>query len=103
MKLIEKLSEYIEEEIEDANKYVDCALKWKEDNPMLAKSFYDLSVQELNHMSILHEEVVKAINDYKQANGDPPEKMQSVYDYLHERHTKDANNVRLKQMQFKNA
>lgn len=67
MKLIEKLSEYIEEEIEDANKYVDCALKWKEDNPMLAKSFYDLSVQELNHMSILHEEVVKAINDYKQA------------------------------------
>lgn len=103
MKLIENLSERIEEEMEDAEMYIDCALKWKEDNPMLAKTFSDLSNDEMKHMAMLHDEVVRAINEYKQTNGEPPEKMKAIYDYLHEKHTDNANRIKLKQMQYKNA
>jgi len=102
MKIIEKLSDYIEEEIEDSEKYVDCALKYKEDNPMLAKVFYDLSMGEMGHVTALHDEVVRAINEYRNTNGEPPADMKARYDYLHERHVDDANYVKLKQMQYKN-
>jgi len=103
MKLIEKLSEYIEEEIESADGYINCALKYKEDNPMLAKMFYDLSVTELGtHVTALHDEVVRAITEYRNQHGDVPQDMQAVYDYLHERHIDDANKIKLKQMQYKN-
>ena len=102
MKLIEKLSEYIEEELEDAEKYATCALKYKEDNPMLAKVFYDLSNTELNsHMVALHDEVVRAINDYKNTTGEPPEAMKAVYDYLHEKHIEKANKIKMMHMQYK--
>lgn len=52
MKLIEKLSEMIDEEIEDAGKYAKCALKYKEENPALSKTFYDLSTDEMRHMTL---------------------------------------------------
>ena len=50
MKLIQCLSELIEEEISDAEKYVDLASKWKEDYPDTADLFYELSVEEMGHM-----------------------------------------------------
>ena len=39
MKLIEKLSAMVDEEIEDATKYAKCAVKYKDDRPALAKRF----------------------------------------------------------------
>lgn len=39
MKLIEKLSAMVDEEIEDATKYAKCAVKYKDDRPALAKTF----------------------------------------------------------------
>lgn len=43
MKLIEKLSAMVDEEIEDAMKYAKCALEYKDECPALAKTFYELS------------------------------------------------------------
>lgn len=84
MKLIEKLSEMIDEEIEDAGKYAKCALKYKEENPALSKTFYDLSTDEMRHMTLLHDEVARIIAQYRKENGEPPTAMLAVYDYLHE-------------------
>ena len=43
MKIIRCLSELIEEELEDAGKYIDLASKWKEDEPQIAALFADLA------------------------------------------------------------
>lgn len=101
MTIIAKLSDFIEEELNDADKYARCALNYKEENPNLATVFNRLSLEEMNHMNLLHEQVVALIIEYKKAHGDPPEKMQGIYDYLHKKHMERANEIKILQGLFK--
>mgnify|MGYP004717518925 FL=1 len=103
MKLIEKLSAMVDEEIEDAKKYAKCALKYKDERPALAKTFFDLSGEEMRHMSMLHAEVEAVIQKYRQEHGEPPEKMQAIYDYLHEKQIERAADVRRLQDMYRGA
>lgn len=96
MKIIEKLSGMIEEEIRDAEKYVRCALEYKDDKEMrdVAEMFYRLATEEMGHMSMLHNQIVALIDTYRKANGDPPEHMMMLYDILHRKHIDDAATVK---------
>ena len=100
MKEIKKISEQIDAELEDAEKYLKCAYKHKEDNAILAEMYYNLSVAEMDHVTILHDAGVKLINDYSSRN-DIPEGMQAVYNYLHDRHVKWARKIKARQDEFK--
>ena len=102
MTIIKKLCRMIDEELEVACTYAKCALKYKEDYPSLSKTFYELSGDEMEHVSALHGEVTKLIESYRRENGEPPESMQAVYDYLHEQQIEKANKVRMYQDQYKN-
>lgn len=93
MKLIQKLCEMIDEEIGDADKYAKLALKYKEERPTLAKTFYDLSTDELRHMKLLHDQVVTVIEEYREEKGEPPASMLAVYEYLHEKQIERSNTV----------
>ena len=101
MKIIKKLSEMIQEEIADAKRYARCALNHKDDYPALADTFYRLSGEEMNHMNLLHEQVVDIIDRYRKEHGDPPEAMQAVYDYLHEKQIEEAAEVKTLRAMYK--
>ena len=101
MKIIKCLSEYIEEEIADAKKYIVKANMVKIEQPQLAELLYQLSVEEMNHMTRLHNEVEKIILDYRKENGEPPVAMQAVYDYMHERAIEKAKEVKIMQGMFR--
>lgn len=97
MKIIEALSKDIEEEISDAGKYIKCALKIKEEYPKIADLMYKLSLQEMEHMTMLHEAVTGLITNYRSEKGEPPEGMKALYNYLHEQQIKNATEVKVMQ------
>ena len=101
MKKIEELSEDIEDELDDACKYIDKAIRYKESDKISADMYYQLSVEEIGHMDRLHKRVVDVIMEYRKANGDPPPEMQWRYDYLHQKHIERATNIKIKQTLYK--
>ena len=101
MEIIRELSEYISEEIEDADKYADRALQYKDTHPGLADTYYRLSSEEMNHMAILHEQAAKIIEQYRRDKGEPPAPMMAVYDYLHKKQIEHAAAVKAKQSMYK--
>ena len=101
MKIIEKICDKIEDELEDAESYVHCALQYKEEFPALADTFYQLSLEEMKHMSLLHDHVVKMIADYRKEKGEPPEGMMALYNYLHGKFIDAAASIKTMQAMYK--
>lgn len=102
MKIIEELSDYMNEELDDAEKYVKKALdvkdKWKD----MANMFFTLSSEELNHMNRLHNEATKLIDEYRKRDGDPPATMLAIYEYIHKKLIDKAGKVKALQALYQN-
>ena len=94
MKIIEKLSDMINKEIECAEKYARCALEYKEEYPQIAETFYRISNEKMGHMTLLHTQVVAIIDNYRKTKGEPPEAMQTLYNILHKRNIEQAAAVK---------
>ena len=93
MVVIERTSGKIDEELHDACEYAKMALEYKDQYRSLSDTFFVLSTEEMRHQSMLHNEVVKLIEEYRRTNGEPPEKMLAVYDYLHKKAIEKAERV----------
>ena len=101
MTIIKCLSELIEEELQDAEKYIDLAVKWKNEQPGAADLFHDLSVAEMGHVDMLHSKVAELIEEYRVENGEPPKEMMVLYDFLHEKHIGKATFIKVKQGMYR--
>ena len=101
MKIIKKLTEMIEEEIDGAEQYAEYALRYKEEFPGLADVFYEISGQEMTHVNKLHDEVVKVIKKYREKHGDPPVEMQAIYDWEHTKQIERTKEVKILQNQYR--
>ena len=100
MKIIRKLSERINDEIEDAKHYAKCALKYRNDHRSLADTMYQISLEEVRHADMIHEEVVKIINEYRATKGEPPAIMLQLYDYMHQQAIAKMNEVKTLQQMY---
>lgn len=101
MKIIEQLQDLIEEEVCDIKKYAKMAIKLREEYPVLAQVLYTISTQEESHKTMLHNEVVKIIEGYRQEHGEPPAAMMAVYDYVHKKHIEKAAEAKRYQDMYK--
>lgn len=103
MKVIQKLSDMIDDELEDASRYANCAMQYKDENRGLADVFYMLSTEEMRHMNMLHDQAVAIIEAYRREKGDPPADMLAVYNYLHDKQIAKAGEVKAMQALYKGA
>ena len=55
----------------------------------------------MRHSMILHEQVVRLIEEHRRTEGEPPPEMQAVYEYLHEREIEKAESVKRLQAMYK--
>lgn len=94
MKVIAKLIDMMHDELEGAEEYAMCALKYKSEHPKLAQRLNELAGVELQHLKILHSEVERLIEDYRSKEGEPPADMLAVYNYEHEKMIKEAAKVK---------
>ena len=101
MKIIEKLSDRINDEISDAKFYAKWAAEIKHEHPALSHVLYTISTQEEEHQAMLHEQVVKLIEQYRKEHGEPPAPMKAVYDYLHRQSMEKLAEVRRYQEIYK--
>ena len=101
MKIIERLTDRISEEIEDARTYAKMAVEYREEYPDLARTVYGISLEEMDHMARLHGAASAIIEDYRRKNGDPPADMMAVYEYLHGKQIDRAADVKRIQAMYK--
>lgn len=84
-KNIIELVEFMNEELCASEGYIEKALKYKDEDKVLADMYYNLSMQEYKHHEEAHAQVARLINEYRSKYGEPPEKMKNVYDWERER------------------
>ena len=96
------MSEMIMDEAEGAECYAKKALMYKEERPSIAKMFYTLANEELEHVNMLHTAVVGLIEEYREKEGKPPEAMKAVYDYLHEKQIEKVAEVKAMLAKYSN-
>ena len=101
MKVIMCLTDKIEEELHDADAYIDLAMKWKAEDQDVSDLFFELSKEEMGHMEKLHAEVVDQIRVYREENGEPPKGMLELYNHLHKKQEEEAMKIKVKQGMYK--
>lgn len=101
MKIIEYLSDRIEDEIDDAAGYAKEGIAVKDKYPWLGELLYAISTEETRHMTMLHDAVVRLIKEYRDRNGEPPVEMMARYEYLHRRQIENAKDAKALQLLYK--
>ena len=101
MLIIKELVKQIDEELKDARKYAEKAIKHKDEHKSLADIYYMLSMEEMKHVGILHGEVVKIIREYQEKSGETPAVMKAIWDWKHEEHIEEAHEIEMMQSAYK--
>lgn len=92
MKKIKWLVEQITEELEDAEKYAECAMAQKDDDRELATTYHRLAEQELEHSHALHAQVVRIIKEH---GLEPPLVMKAIWDWEHDKMVEREREVKM--------
>jgi len=94
MKIVMKLVSLIDDELSGAKEYIKLALHNREEHPGLADTFADLADAEMVHVTKLHDEVARLIDEVRQRDGEPPAGMMAVYEYEHDKQIGKASKIK---------
>ena len=94
MERLKLLFSLIDDELADSMKYGEKAMKYKDTEPAMAELFYSLSLEELKHKSMLHNQLIKEMQNYIALHSEKEEEVQAVYDVLNERQVEWENSIR---------
>lgn len=101
MKIIQKLCDEINDELNGAECYIKMALEYKSEYPDLSKTLYNISTQEMEHVKMLHDCVIDIIKDYREEHGEPPADMMAVYEYVHKGQIEKSAHIKTLQTMYK--
>ena len=101
MRIIKKIVDQIYDELEGAEEYIECAMKYKEEHPSLANMYYEMSLTEMTHVDKLHNAVTMLINEVRARGETPPPEMMAIYEYEHEKTIKEATEIKVMQEMYK--
>ena len=90
MKMLEKLLDFVMDEIKGADEYTECAAKYKENDAQLFKVFADMANAELQHAEML----LKAAKDHAQKHSATHPDMMVIYNFEAERLYRWHNKVK---------
>lgn len=95
MKEIKLLTDLINEELCDAEKYAKLAVEYKDADPNLAQMFSQLSQEELKHMTTLHTADVNLVKAHSNDPDPRTEGMKIAHEILHEHAIEKEKGVRI--------
>ena len=73
MRIIKKMADYMEDELDGCIEYAKDALEYQYDKPALAKLFFQMAQVEYSHYQALHEQAVKIINEIQEQHREYPQ------------------------------
>lgn len=95
MKIIKMLVEQIEEEACGAEDYAKKAMEYKEEDKVLADTYAKLAEVELQHVDLLHAQVVRIIKAWEAKGNTAPEAMEAIWDWEHQKSINRIARVRV--------
>ena len=100
MKIIQELIDMIDDELEGAEEYAHQAVALRAEHPTLAKTYYEISLDEVKHINMLHDEVRSMIEHHRREHGEPPAAMMAIYDYGHKKNIEEMAEIKAMQAQY---
>ena len=101
MKIIKKLSEMIDDEIDGALEYAENAVMYKDTHEDLGRMFAELAEEELGHVGKLHDAVTEIIKKVQESGKTVPTGMVEIFEYLHKKQIEKVNETKRYLEQFR--
>ena len=101
MEQLKLLFSLIDDELSDAMKYASKAVHCKGTKSGMAELFYSLSIEELKHKNMLHNQLIKEMDDYIAAHPEKEAEIDAIYDVMDERQVEWENSIRIYQSTYR--
>ena len=101
MDRLKLLFSLIDDELADSMKYGEKAMHYKDTSPTMAELFYALSLEEMKHKNMLHNQLVKEMHECIENHPEDDIAINAVYNLMNERQTEWENSIRNYQTAFR--
>ena len=101
MEKLKLLFSLCDDELADSMKYGEKAMKYKDTDTAMAELCYSLSLEEMKHKNMLHNQLIKEMHERIEKHPEEEHEINAVYDVLNERQVEWENSIRNYQGTFR--